>query len=417
MEISVLSKHDTGLVLALKGRLDAYWAEDLAKNLEEAVRGGARELRLDMSEVSYISSMGIRVLTNYYQKLAAIEGTFAISDPSAQVEKILDMTGVLDQLLAPASPVPASTGALMTRVERESAVYELAASDPSGEFVCRAVGDPSPLPNAGFQARHCRAIAFPETSVAVGLGAFGSGFEDSRKRFGEFLAAAGSAAYQPTDGSNVADYMESAEKLVPEVQVLYALACNGKFSHHIRFAAKDEHAGIGLTRLLSDCLELAGARRAAVVMVAESTGLLGAWLRHSPAAQADAGNTGTELYSHPGIRKWISYTPDRVHSRSLALIAGIVAATDAGGMAEFLRPMGNLQGHFHAAAFSYQPLKSGPLNVHETVQSLFDAERLQGVLHLLCDDRAASGAGESEFLRGAVWMGPITEVVREDASR
>ena len=37
----------------------------------------------------------------------------------------------------------------------------------------------------------------------------------------------------------------------------------------------------------------------------------------------------------------------------------------------------------------------------------FEHQTLQGVLHLLYDDRGISGAGESEFVRGACWVGPL----------
>jgi hypothetical protein len=43
---------------------------------------------------------------------------------------------------------------------------------------------------------------------------------------------------------------------------------------------------------------------------------------------------------------------------------------------------------------------------------LFEVENLQGVLHLLNDERE-SGAGQSEFLRGACWIGSIAEISAE----
>jgi hypothetical protein len=39
--------------------------------------------------------------------------------------------------------------------------------------------------------------------------------------------------------------------------------------------------------------------------------------------------------------------------------------------------------------------------------TLFESERVLGMLHLLYDDRAAGGVGESEFARGACWVAPI----------
>jgi hypothetical protein len=47
------------------------------------------------------------------------------------------------------------------------------------------------------------------------------------------------------------------------------------------------------------------------------------------------------------------------------------------------------------------------------VRTLFEGGGLQGVLHLLRDDREIAGAGESEFLRGACWVAPIGEITAE----
>ena len=52
-------------------------------------------------------------------------------------------------------------------------------------------------------------------------------------------------------------------------------------------------------------------------------------------------------------------------------------------------------------------LLSAQLDFADTVAGLFEAHHPLGVLHLLQDDRSPSGAGESEFIRGACWIGPI----------
>jgi hypothetical protein len=60
--------------------------------------------------------------------------------------------------------------------------------------------------------------------------------------------------------------------------------------------------------------------------------------------------------------------------------------------------------------FSYRPLKKGEIDLKTTVATLFEAETLQAVLHLLNDDREVVGMGQSEFVRGACWIGPIYEI-------
>ena len=64
-------------------------------------------------------------------------------------------------------------------------------------------------------------------------------------------------------------------------------------------------------------------------------------------------------------------------------------------------------GHFHAAVFSHRTLPIGEIDLKATVAALFEAEHLQGVLHLLGDYREPAGLGESEFILGACWAAPL----------
>src|SRR5262249_42025644 len=170
-----------------------------------------------------------------------------------------------------------------------------------------------------------RQMAFPASTIAVGLGAFGHEFADCRNRFGEFLAVAGAAAYLPTDGTNVPDYLVAAETFVPEVQVLYGLVAEGAFAYLARFEANKEAGAVRLTELIDACLEIAGAETAGVVMVAETAGLIGAALRRSPTSPTPIANGKPEPMplAYPQVREWLSFTAERAHARSLALVAEV----------------------------------------------------------------------------------------------
>jgi len=50
------------------------------------------------------------------------------------------------------------------------------------------------------------------------------------------------------------------------------------------------------------------------------------------------------------------------------------------------------------------------VDLAETVRGLFETESPQTLLHLLHDDRERVGAGQSEFIQGACWIGPIGAV-------
>ena len=394
----------------VKGRLDGYWADHLTSALEEVIRGGSDHLRLNLAGVGYISSMGIRVLVQFYQQLRGINGSFVVSNPSEPVKRVLEMMRLGD-LLIDESAESAAAAAPETgrRIERKNVAFEVFDCAPNAMLKCTLVGDPAPLGACGFGKEHSHTMTFPESAMAIGLGAFGNHFEDCQNRFGEFLSLAGAAAYQPTDGSNVPDYLIAEGSFVPELEVLYALVCQGSFASLARFEAAGEPCSIPLSDLVDAALEISGAVTAGIVMVAESAGLIGVALRQSPTERATEGG----LFHYPEARRWLSFSPERSHTRSLAVIAGVASRSASGPFVPMLRSLGPgsaASGHFHAAAFSYRPLQKGRIDLKTTIKSVFEAETLQGVLHLLADDREST-LTQSEFVRGACWISGIEEFV------
>ena len=392
--------------LSLKGRLDGYWADHLSHAIEETMRGGHHHIRLDMSQVAYMSSLGIRVLVSFSKKVQAIEGTFLVSDASDQVRKVIEMVGLSGILLSagPAVTTAASSVAAPPRtLDRDSARLEIFDLG-RGELKCELFGEPGLLEGCRFAEKDCRPVSLPESAFGLGLGAFGHSFAECQSRFGEFLAVAGASAYQPTDGSNVPDFQLAQGSFVPEMQVLYGAVCSGSPRTLMRFESRPERGVVGLAELAEAALEVCGSDQAGLVCVAESAGLVGAALRKSPVNGAN----GSAPFVHPEIRNWLSFTTERAYSRALAVVAGIAAREASGEIAQLLRPIGRgIHGHFHAAAFSYRPLQRGRIDLKATVKSLFEHETLQGILHLVGDDREEMGVAESEFVRGACWAGPI----------
>ncbi|MBI4467912.1 MAG: STAS domain-containing protein [Acidobacteria bacterium] len=413
MEITS-KREDDFMVVRAKGRLDAYWADHLSEALEEVMRQGHHRIRVNLSEVDYISSMGIRVLVVFYKKLESIAGVFVVSDPSPGIRKVLEMVGLGKTLIADVT-TPAAGYAQIERgreLLRENVRFEVFDLGSGGfGLKCGTLGDPGLLEGCRFTRDHCRSLRLPEDLVAVGLGAFGRDYEECKERFGEFLAVAGAAAYQPSDGSNVPDFLLSQGAFVPELQVLYGAVGEGSFASLARFEVKPESRSVGLTELAEAGLEIAGAPQAWMVLIAESAGLVGASLRRPPVE----GSSANAPFEHPEVRNWLSFTTERAHTRALAIAVGLISRPGDTPLHPLLRPLDGAHapaGHFHAAAFSYRPLQRGLIDLKKTVRSLFEHETLLGLLHLIGDDRETVGVSESEFVRGACWIGPITEVSR-----
>jgi anti-anti-sigma factor len=405
--------------LKVKGRLDGYWADHLAKALEEEIHRGSHRLLLDLSEVIFLSSAGIRVLVKYYKQLREIEGSLMISEASQQVTKVLEISKLAPILLAGENAEAApgentATAAALpgNHLEIHGAAIDMFSCVPDAKLKCRLFGDPNLLPGCRFHAEDCRTVQFPESMFGLGLGALGDSFEECRGRFGEFLASGGAVAYFPTDGTNVPDYLLAAAKSLPEVQVCYGVACQGEFAKLARFEARNQAGAVTLAQLAEAALEIAGSEQVGLLMVAESAGLIGAALRRPPSMEAG----GNAPFEFPQVREWLSFTAEPAYTHSLVLVAGVAALGDAGLLAPILRPLrtgSSVMGHFHAATFSYRPMQKGDIDLNKTVRSLFEDQILQGVLHLLSDDRAIAGAGQSQFVRGACWLAPLAETIEE----
>ncbi|MEW6357126.1 MAG: STAS domain-containing protein [Planctomycetota bacterium] len=401
------------LEVQVKGRLDAYWADHLDEELSAAVREGHYRIALDFSGLDYISSAGVRVLMRFYKQLRSLDGALSILRPSEMVHDVLKIMR-LDEILAPPPEEAEAAGAPEEErtIDLPYATLVVYPSEPDALLTCRVIGDATVFPGRAFEERDCHFLSLPSNAFAVGLGALGSGYEDCKARFGEFIAVPGAAAYLPTDRGNVPDYMVSTDRGVSGLQVLYGLACEGGASHIVNFEAKPDRT-LSLLDLATQCLEITGAERVGIVMAAEVGGLVGAALKRSPALAA-AGETALH---HPAIRDWMMFTTEPAYARCVALVAGVVSQETDGTLAPLLRPLGRdeqPQGHVHAAAFSYRPMKKGKVDLAETVRALFDGEMLQGILHLVHDTRPIAGTGQSEFVRGTCWAAPIGAVKRDE---
>jgi anti-sigma B factor antagonist len=399
--------------LVVVGSLDSSWSSYFSDRIDEVVRGGALEIRVDMEGVSYLSSNGIGILVRYHRQLAKIGGRFRIVADSEAVSHVLRLTGVWQLLhdeapLAALGPGPAQK---CETIEREGMVLHVFPDTSRGEPErLELMGDPARLCEGGYGARDERTWSAIPEAVALGLGALGPSFLACRGRFGEFLAVSGVAAYRPTAGPGRPDFEQSAGAFVPKVHVLYGLAFPARLPALVRFEAKGEpgSASVSLSQIAQASLDQARSGVVGLVIAGETEGLVGAALRRSPVEIPD----GVDPFAHPDVRDWLSLTPEPEHGRSTALVVGVAARRVSPALAPFVRPLSSarsaeLEGHFHAAVVPYRPLSGGAIELAATVSHVFEPGRIDSILHLLGDSRAIVGAGESTFTRGVFWYVPL----------
>ena len=92
----IKTQEDSKLTVALEGRLDTVTAPQLEAELRTAVNG-VTELVLDLAELSYVSSAGLRVLLSA-QKVMNRQGRMIIRNVKPEIMDIFEVTGFVDIL-------------------------------------------------------------------------------------------------------------------------------------------------------------------------------------------------------------------------------------------------------------------------------------------------------------------------------
>ena len=396
--------------LHVEGRLDREAAERLSDTLEDLLKEGVRSLRIDFSQVTYASTAVTKVLARWHQELAVLRGAVQLHPLSPAVEELFADAGWSEG-------VPPAAGSLEGSIERSSywhartdfaasGQYELSGATAAGALGCRVLGDSQRMTRGALGPEDCVMTTLPANGFAIGVGATGSGYAGCHEHLGELIAVSGCAAYFPSDGARMADYMLGTPGKPPTALVASALVCEGSFSQMVRFSTRPEAGAVPLSELASVALEAAGGRVAGLVVVGETAGLCGVKLRRSLAGGPVPG------FDLPGVRDWLSFSPERTHPMTTAVIAGVVSGRAKGSAAAHLRPHGpteRLFGHLHAAVFSYHPLPQRTVELDDLVRGLFTNRQLLDVMHLLYDDRADGAVAESTLVRGVGWTAPITQ--------
>lgn len=77
--------------IALAGRLDTNTYMDLDRRLAPLLAAGAPSLVLDLAQLEYISSAGIRSILVARKALAARGGKVLVVNPQPQIQKVFDV--------------------------------------------------------------------------------------------------------------------------------------------------------------------------------------------------------------------------------------------------------------------------------------------------------------------------------------
>jgi anti-anti-sigma factor len=103
--VQVCSSEGAAVVLRVRGEIDISSAGELLDTIVCAAVGGAAEVQLDLTEVTFFDSSGIAALVKAHRRLSERDVAVGVVGSSPAVQHVLALTGV-DRLMAAPSDEP-----------------------------------------------------------------------------------------------------------------------------------------------------------------------------------------------------------------------------------------------------------------------------------------------------------------------
>ena len=276
MEIQA-ERIDGMLILSLDGRLDAFGAAQLDEALKNAIVPEDSTVVLDMANVSYLSSGGIRTLLATEKLLKPRGGGIQLCGVQSYPLKVLAMAG-FDQLFAIWPTREAAlkhARALLSRREAEVQWDRLPTFTSRGarftvleaahdEAVLKVTSDIAKVLYAQLGDADICTRRFSETEYSIGLGALGESVSACAPLLGEMITIGGTMVWLPTDGHDTPDFL-IPQRDTGEVTIFtgFNVALDGPFNDLIVLECEGEKTGLTIGEMYAVIFEFARERRPA----------------------------------------------------------------------------------------------------------------------------------------------------------
>jgi anti-anti-sigma factor len=246
-------RKDGVLIFFINGRLDAFGAQQLDEWIKGALHDDDKELVLDLSGSTYLSSGGLRTFNVLKKEMKRRNGRFALAAVGEYPKKVLDMAGfttileifpttdaAVDDIKKKRKNPTLFNEIFYKKIEEEGVSLTIEPGWMTSPPALRVAGDLSKVLHARLTEDDIRTKKFSEITYSLGLGALGASKKEAMPLLGEMITLYGSMVWLPTDGNNTPDFLTplDAEADVP-VYTGYNVTLDGPFNEYLTLATED----------------------------------------------------------------------------------------------------------------------------------------------------------------------------------
>jgi anti-anti-sigma factor len=321
------------LLLILDGRLDGAGATDLDTALRNNLEDDDRAVVVDMGQVSYLSSAGIRVLLMMKKEMKRRNGLLALAGIREFPRNVLETAGFLsifdlhptvESALLACSRATGSQPLLedipQPGLSQEGISIRHQRGTP-GRAVLTVSGSLEDVVYSRLTKEKVRPRRFSGLSFALGLGALEETVEKALPVLGEMVTVHGALIWEPTDGSGVPDYFIPVKDTgAVHAWTGFSVGLSGPFHDYFILESEDP-AGVTLAGLYT--LLFAFARRnrpefhgiIAVSLWGVTAGIASSGLLRAPILDNSPPDGGS-IFDPGNVKDWISVSPDPAYQGS-----------------------------------------------------------------------------------------------------
>lgn len=381
--------------LCLTGRIDGITSPDLDKAVEKLISEGKRRIVIDLGNVSYISSVGLRVFLSNQKILRKISGElilFSIPDSVYQVFSISGFTNVF-------TIIKDFEELQKLFITNETLTYEIVNNEINGVKVeylkidekknrIESFGNYTKLNKAEYELSDVVEADSKSIRFALGLGAIGNIGEDLVDYFGETLVINNNIFVYPAQKSSKVDFiLEQEQEPNQKISFLNGFGTAGKMS--TLMVIKEQEKLISLNEIIEVLSSISESQMFGVVFLGISGGILGMNLKRVPVSK---NSSEDDIFNKSRFSDWFDYPVDSQFANNIISGFGIAVKDKTKVNDDYLLHFSqNSKIHIHTAIFEKDYLSNDINEFEKEIKRVTNELNVIKVQHIMGNSLFKSG--------------------------
>lgn len=395
--IEITTHSDLGIpCIQLCGRMDSMTSNEVQKSLNELILQGTRKFLVDLENVSYLSSAGLRVFMSAQKQLKKVDGELLFFKPSAQVTEVFQLSGfssffrIIHTEAECSAFMREQTGAAAIQTQEIDGVVFRSLLWYSAKGTWIEMGSQHKLAESGYGEEDVVALRANEIQFGTGLATLGDSYDEFKHYFGEAVILNHNFFFYPAVKHPAVDFMLCQdENAGMEYKFLHGFGFGGEFSSLVSFETQDRF--VSLADLSAKLFFLTKANALGVVLLAESKGLWGMNLRRVPIRDHQPANGG-EIFDPEHFPVWMNFPIEPTDINHIVAASGLCVRNRQAAAPALQRVLGKDQTfHFHGAVFEKEPLTQNCQQFPGELKRVITEMDVYKVQHLLGQSVFSSG--------------------------